>query len=212
MYKQIFNNDNTQKINIEGYEYALLWRDDLGIGYLPTDGYDYGIEYWEKYLVMSAADFGHKLNQLRLDFVKRNNGNFNNLCDVGIGSGQFVETAKCKGTDVNPLAIAWLKEHNYFADDLTTFKELTLWDVIEHIEDPSITFSNATQVFISTPIYQDLTDCLKSKHFRPGEHIWYFTDAGIKNFMALLGYTVRDESDFETVLGRESILSYHFSV
>jgi hypothetical protein len=136
---------------------------------------------------------------------------FDDLCDVGVGSGQFVDTVKCKGTDVNEVANAWLKEHGYYVDDATKFKSLTLWDVIEHIEDPTSLLVNAENVFISTPIYVDAENCLRSKHLKPGEHIWYFTDEGIKYFMSRLGFEIVAESDCETKLGRESILSYYFT-
>lgn len=194
---------------IENHSHRLSWS-DRDIGYLKSDGYEYGEDYWEIYQQYAGNDVGVKLTQARADFVEKHVGTFDGLCDVGVGSGQFVDFVKCKGTDVNPLANKWLKEKGYYVENSNSFKTLTLWDVIEHIEDPTELLANAQNVFISTPIYADVDECLVSKHLKPGEHIWYFTDHGIKYFMSLFGFKLIAEDDFETVLGRESILSYFF--
>lgn len=197
-------------VPVTDYQHKLEWSDDLGIGYLKSTGYVYGEEYWKHYLECSASEFGCKLTQLRLDFVKKHLPNTKNLCDVGIGSGRFVELANCKGTDVNEFALDWLKKNNRFADDVTQYNALTMWDVIEHVDDVNPLLSAATHIFLSTPIYHDMHSCMASKHFKPCEHIWYFTDRGIKKFMEYHGFELQDQDDFETVLGRDSILSYYF--
>lgn len=209
MISKLFDTNITSH-TIQDYPYELLWSEDLGIGYLKSDGYDYGEDYWQKYQTY-VNDLGTQLTLARADFIKKNVHSFDDLCDVGIGSGQFVDTVKCKGYDINSFACEWLKSHGYYADVNTEpFKTLSLWDVIEHIDNPSDLLAKTENMFISTPIYQDIDDCLASKHLRPGEHIWYFTDVGIKNFMSLFGFELIAEDDFETVLGRESILSYFF--
>ena len=195
---------------IKNYEHSLKWSNNVGIGHLQSNGYEYGEAYWEIYQQYAENDVGVKLTQARANFVKQNVGTFDDLCDVGVGSGQFVDMIKCKGTDVNPLANEWLKERGYYVENSSAFKTITLWDVIEHIEDPSDLLANVQNVFISTPIYSDVEACLASKHLKPGEHIWYFTDDGIKYFMSLFGFKLIAQDDFETVLGRESILSYFF--
>jgi hypothetical protein len=212
MFKQILKSytGKIESFKIEGYDYHLVWLTDLGIGHLESNGYDYGEDYWEIYQKYAHNDVGVKLTQARADFVTENGGSFDDLCDVGVGSGQFVDTVKCKGTDVNEIANAWLNEHGYYVEDPTTFKSLTLWDVIEHIEDPASLLVKAENVFISTPIYQDSATCLKSKHLKPGEHIWYFTESSLSYFMGLLGFKLVASSDCESQLGRESILSFYF--
>jgi hypothetical protein len=195
--------------SINEYEKELIWFSDLGIGYLESCGYEYGDDYWKIYQKYSVGDFGELLTLARVKFVS-DNCNLVDLCDVGVGSGQFVDTIKCKGSDVNPIANKWLEDHDYYTDDVTKFKTLTFWDVIEHINDPREMLSKAENVFISTPIYSDAAHCLTSKHLKPGEHIWYFTDNGIKYFMSLLGFECIAEDDIETVLGRDNILSYYF--
>jgi hypothetical protein len=51
---------------------------------------------------------------------------------------------------------------------------------------------------------------LRSKHFRPQEHIWYFTREGLVNAMKACGFSLVAESDFETELGREDIGTFAF--
>jgi len=207
MFKQL---TKITEHTIKDYSHKLQWIESLGIGYLPSDGYEYGEAYWEHYLDCSHGWFGERLTELRADFVTKNEVSLESLCDVGVGSGQFVEFANCKGADVNPLAITWLKDQGRYTDHPEEFTSLTLWDVIEHIDDPRPLLAKVENVFISTPVYKDLDACLKSKHLKPGEHIWYFTDMGVKNFMSQMGFAARYTSDFETVLGRESIMSYYF--
>ena len=211
MYKQIFEVDQTISVPIEGYPYPLLWREDLGIGFLKSDGYDYGEDYWVKYQSY-INDLGMKLSTARGAFVLNNLKTFNGLCDVGIGSGQFIEMVGCKGYDVNEFAVQWLKENDYYADVYKeTFNALSFWDVLEHIEDPSELLNKTDKVFVSVPIHKDINACLASKHLRPAEHIWHFTNDGIKNFMRMFGYRAIASSNFETKLGREDIISYYFA-
>lgn len=210
MFKQIFEVEQTISIPIEGYSYPLLWREDLGFGFLKSDGYNYGEEYWEKYQTY-VNDMGIQLSLARLDFIKKNIFTVSDLCDVGIGNGQFVDLVKCKGFDINPIAKTWLEENGFYADIYAEkFETLSFWDVLEHIEDPTSLLEKTENIFTSIPIHKDINDCLASKHLRPGEHIWHFTERGIKNFMSIFRYSVIDSSNFETILGRESILSYYF--
>ena len=51
---------------------------------------------------------------------------------------------------------------------------------------------------------------LASKHFKPNEHLWYFTDRGIKRFMFEHGFGFFGQNELETDAGREGIGSYAF--
>jgi len=207
---QIIKTVESVSIPISNYPYDLVWNRSLEIGYLQSTGYDYGKEYWQKYQSY-INDLGEKLSLGRAKFVIENIGSCEGLCDVGIGSGQFVDTVKCKGYDVNPFAKEWLKDHGNYADIYKeTFSALSFWDVLEHIDDPSNLLEKTENIFVSVPIHKDINACLVSKHLRPSEHIWHFTDAGFKNFMSLYGFQCKDTSNFETVLGREDIMSYYF--
>ncbi len=89
---------------------------------------------------------------------------------------------------------------------------MTMWDSIEHMKNPRVILKLCTSmVFISTPIYESAEACLHSKHFKPGEHLWYFTDHGLKRFMAQEGFCLLTQNRMEENVGREGIGTYAFS-
>ena len=195
----------------------LFWQNDLGIGYLESNGCEYGDDYWEKYQFYSASPIAVSLNKARIDFVKRNydfdygDGSF---CDIGIGNGDFVKETGCDGFDINPNAVKWLdKYHTYGNPYQIKYNAVSMWDVLEHIDNPGelLTGPNAPiKVFTSLPIHKDLESCINSKHLRPDEHIWHFTKDGFIRFMEYYNYGIIECSEIESELGRESISSFYF--
>lgn len=187
----------------------LLWLPDFGIGYYPVEEAPYDEAYWEKYLKMEDTEIGHALNKARLDIVSKYS--FDSLIDIGIGSGAFIkETPNYYGFDINPSAVEWLKSVGKYKEP-SPVDALSFWDSIEHIHNPTALLENAKKyVFISTPIYTDKDHILRSKHFRPDEHCWYFTKDGIINYLGNFGFNCIEYSNIETELGREDIGSFVF--
>lgn len=184
---------------------------DFGIGYVePEETEVYNESYFEDYVIKANTPIGKALNKARVDFTNKNyQGDW--LCDVGVGGLAFCKEMNCAGFDINPTAVEKLKEFNLYMNPYEwDFDCLTLWDVVEHITDPSDLFANVNQVILSTPIYKDFDSTISSKHFKPNEHVWYFTEKGLIKFMSLLGFYLDDSSDIETKIGRESIGSYSF--
>ena len=139
------------------------------------------------------------------------------LVDVGIGSGAFVELRRSRGRttygyDVNPAGIEWLEQRMLLVDPhLVSFDAMTLWDVLEHIPDFQSLLANVREwVFLSLPIFRDAEHVLASKHFKPDEHCWYFTRAGLVDALNLCGFGLVGESMIETELGREDIGTFAF--
>ncbi|MNF16908.1 hypothetical protein D3C80_2201530 [compost metagenome] len=60
------------------------------------------------------------------------------------------------------------------------------------------------------PIYKDQIDCLHSKHYKPGEHIWYHTLHGLIGWCERQGFTLEEMNHAESDLGREGISSFAF--
>lgn len=202
----------------------IVWSEELGIGYLPSNSTDaevYDSNYWKSYVEKSNTPIGWALNGARMHLTdmaiamldaKTDDECMFGVLDVGIGSGAFVERYGAYGFDVNPVANAWLKENKLFQNPYKQPVEIaTMWDVIEHIDNPTDLLSNVTDaVVLSTPIYKSFTDCLKSKHYKPNEHIWYFTSDGLVRYMEFYGFTCYHEDYRETEIGRESIGSFIF--
>lgn len=196
---------------------VLVWDDELGMGYLPSNlsEHVYDKSYWDNYQKLKSTDIGKRLTKARIDLCKSVGVNPATCIDIGIGNGQFVEEFGCIGSDINPHAIEWLKSIGKYGEvhDDYGFIWYTLWDVIEHIE-PNIFEGmlkyNHRGVVLSTPIYSSFEDCISSKHFKPGEHILYFTTHGIIRYMEKFGYKCIKMTTDETKVGRHNIGSFVF--
>lgn len=188
---------------------CLLWSDELGMGWHGRPAMDYEGPYFEKYQQLDATRMGEALTKARIDLVRK----FfpGEVLDIGIGGGRFVTESGGFGFDVNPEALAWLRANGRYRNPCFGWDAMTFWDSLEHIPDPEGTLKNVGEwAFLSMPIYKDQADCLKSKHFKPGEHIWYWTLDGFVSWMDRQGFELREINHAESELGREGITSFAF--
>lgn len=200
------------QINLpSGSENKLIWWPELGMGYHPQEPMSYEGDYWEKYLVYDKTEMGAKLTDARCRLVKSHTDT-TDIVDIGIGGGLFVRTMDCFGFDVNSNAIEWLKSEGKYRDPYARpVKAITCWDAIEHIPDPVALLNNVEEfVFTSIPVFDSGEKVTCSKHYRPGEHIWYWTHHGFIDYMDRNGFKLLSHNDDETKLGREDIMSYAF--
>jgi hypothetical protein len=199
------------------------WSWDDGIGFLPFTKeriVKYDKAYFEKYVGYAQTDQGKSINLMRMGMVSSWITDLpqTTILDVGIGCGMFVQGMrsfgyKCYGTDVNPQGVKWLQKKGWILPHTTPANVLTFWDVLEHIEEPRLLFNYHIPewVFVCMPIYRDENHVFQSKHYRPGEHCWYFTEYGIRRFMLSHGYDCVEMNQKETILGgREDIYSFAF--
>lgn len=190
-----------------------------GVAYqadMDAPGVPYDETYFENYVRLEGQPIARKLNVGRVGLVNRFAGVDGRVVDVGVGSGEFIKSRgkNTYGVDVNPVATAWLKANGLWAGDLTTFTHaFTFWDVIEHIKDPNEYFQYVGAdgfLFTSIPIFTDLKWVRQSRHYKPGEHLYYFTTKGFIDWMGCYGFALLDCLTFETDAGRDSILSFAF--
>jgi ubiquinone/menaquinone biosynthesis C-methylase UbiE len=136
------------------------------------------------------------------------------VVDVGIGAGTFIKSAGANvhGYDVNQRGIEWLRERNLYLDPYTRQVDVAcFWDALEHIANPTPLLNNVRRVvLVSLPVFRDSSHVRASKHYKPGEHLWYFTDAGIQWFMEYHGFRIVEWNQAEKDCGREDIFSYAF--
>lgn len=192
---------------------ALSWSEELGMGFHSRPAMSYDGGYFEKYQVLDNSDMGASLTRLRVDMVERHHGDDSNqVIDIGIGGGRFVTQYGGFGYDVNPDAIEWLTDRGWFRDPYVNGAEvLTFWDSLEHIPNPEAIVARASRwVFVSMPIYSDLGDCLGSPHYKPGEHIWYWTFDGLARWFQRQGFEMYEANHMETEAGRRGIMSFAF--
>lgn len=207
----------------------LSWNSDIGYGFFPVDpgSWPYDEAYRAKYEAMANTDMAKRLNFHRVSLANYaagkamfQQGSIPTYIDIGPGDGAFIRAMSKSqppgtdfvfGYDVNPAMVDRLKTENRFAKpDDATWTVMTFWDSFEHIHRPDLTVAKARSVAMSIPIFRNREHVLESKHFRPDEHVWYFTEMGLRTFMAKLGFACEHSDDQETRLGREDIKSFVF--
>lgn len=190
---------------------SMRWNNNKGYGFDETPAMTYSGDYFQKYQEMDATNMGEALTDARVKLVS----SFycgKSIIDIGIGGGKFCKQMPCFGYDVSIEANKWLVENGIYRDPYKSGADaLTFWDSLEHIPDPAAIVKMASQwVFVSMPIYSGIDDCMKSKHYKPGEHLHYWTDDGLRLWFAEQGFALAGENDAETKAGREGIKSYAF--
>jgi hypothetical protein len=171
-----------------------------------SDGLIYQIEkniitYDEEYVNTRYNTYGilnDLMSNLRLGYVIGSIGKIpDSIMDIGYGNGSFLSTCSsivnsCYGYDVTGYPIP---ENAIFIEDWVSHKVevLTLFDVLEHMEDPYILKNcQAEYIVVSLPWchYHSSEWFDKWKHRRPNEHLWFFDEASIFKFANSIGYEV----------------------
>jgi hypothetical protein len=178
----------------------------------------YGADYLEKFNAYDA-EVAARVNAGRCNMILERLAGTIKLLDVGAGDGRFVRAAnvsgiKAKGYDVIEEAAQNLRMSNLYSDDPSGCDAVTFWDVLEHMEDPGAWLRRVPRyalLFASVPIFQDLAAIRASKHYRPGEHLYYWTSRGFSNWMWANGFAAVSYSSHEIDAGRDSIGAYCFA-
>lgn len=182
------------------------------MGFHTRPPMDYAGGYWSEYVNRDASQMGEALTAARVALVDEF-GPFDGVCDIGIGGGRFVTDSGASGFDVNPDAVAWLRSVHRYRNPYVGYciDALTFWDSLEHIPDPAAIVARAGyRVYVSMPIYADLAGVLASPHYKPGEHLWYWTRPGLELWFERQGFRLLHADDRETQLGRRGIMSFVF--
>lgn len=193
---------------------GMTWWDGKGFGFYPVSPQGvYGKEYFDRYVLQSKSSIGASLTRARIDLVEKYAGS-DPIVDIGIGSGQFIQARGLNtfGYDVNPIAIRWLLDKGLWFDPyFINPQHASTWDSLEHMRVPSEFVGRIREIlFISIPIFIDADHAMRSKHFRPDEHYWYFTRDGLVTWMGHQGFRLLEENKMETKIGREDIGSFVF--
>jgi hypothetical protein len=192
----------------------LQWRDDHG--FLEVRPIEYDHTYFNKYVGYAQTEQGLALNQARLGLVLQHLEPGADLIDVGIGCGQFLKLAQAAGLDVKGYDVGlpmmdWLVRNRLYSDPEYGHVNASFWDSYEHERTPQKYIQNLFgKVFISIPIFTDRDHARSSKHYRPGEHYWYFTREGLIRHFSELCFELLEENRMEEDLGREDIGTFVF--
>jgi hypothetical protein len=206
----------------------LVWFYDRGIGYVDPQGAGstpYNEDYQQEYENRAASEIGYKLIEARRKLVERHwSGEANSttpefqLLDFGAGYGAFVQHMRSLGFnnvygyDVNPFSCYRLIENGWFADPYKRkWRHISFWDSLEHLPDPEMILRQASHmVFMSLPIFEAPDKCRVSKHFKPMEHVYYYSERGLIRMMREFGFDLAEVNDEEVQIGREEVLSFAF--
>ncbi len=135
------------------------------------------------------------------------------LLDIGCGTGYFMDLAcsrgwKVEGVDISCDAINYAGDHyglNVRNCDLAelpkhAYSAITLWDVLEHLNDPSGLLSEIHQLLkhngimaISTPNVYGISTRITGRYssiFNTKDHLFYFSDDTLRKTIEKSGFRV----------------------
>ncbi|MGY2429614.1 methyltransferase domain-containing protein [Pseudomonas tolaasii] len=190
---------------------TLLWSEEKGRGWHTRPAMLYSGDYFAHYQKLDALPMGALLTKARLELVRKYTDPSRSV-DIGIGGGRYVKESGGSGYDVCADAVAWLKDCGRYLDPYAVpVDAIACWDSLEHIPEPEKLLAQVKSwLFVSMPIYDDLADLLQSKHYKPGEHLHYWTFAGFVKWAEDQGFQLMEMNHAETELGREGITSFAF--
>lgn len=182
----------------------------------------YDEKYWDKLKGYENKPIDNEITLFRCNLVEKY-CKYTNILDVGCGTGRFLKAyydrVQCWmfGFDIMPETITWLRKNAMYVDPSKAvpndIKGICFWDSLEHLAEPGEVLDKIKQgyVFVSIPIFKDITKVRESKHYRPNEHFWYFTNEGLIYFFRSYGFKLLERLDGEIQAGRENIYTYVFT-
>lgn len=207
---------------IRSKEKNLVICPPLGIAgeWEETEPFPYEDSYADEYYRREVTAIGYALHYARMEMVRRHGAA--RVIDVGIGSGQFLRMAWAAGvtafgTDLCPKAVTYLKAEGAYLEPGQCAGQgidtATLWDSIEHLPDPQgfLRELAVRRVLISVPLMEDIMDVGLSKHFKPREHLMYWTEHGFRRWMEHYGWSLQEFNRIEVTIGREQVGSFCFT-
>jgi 2-polyprenyl-3-methyl-5-hydroxy-6-metoxy-1,4-benzoquinol methylase len=172
----------------------------------PHPGVDCRVRYSKNYRPTVFAEYEMSLNDLFIDKKKTKT-----ILDFGCADGVFLEfckkhfnsTTKLYGTDLSEKMLAQAKKNgwNVFPLEQTStinmkFDLITLWDVIEHLEDPITVISMLKKlltptgrIVLETPRFGVLGELYEENwpHLLPVQHLSIASTEGMEKFARRVG-------------------------
>lgn len=149
----------------------------------------YDRSYTIKYERYEKTDLGADIQRFRSNIVQMF-AHSGNLLDFGCGVGSFLkalpDSFNASGFDINP--------YSGFTDVTALFRRysaVTMWDAIEHVEDPVALLRglNPSFIFVCTPSTDDAVgDLTEWRHYMPSEHVHYFNERSLIKLIKVCKY------------------------
>jgi hypothetical protein len=144
----------------------------------------YDLDYYELMLRQNSGT-AEKINKIRWDFV--NLVDIKSVLDYGCGCGWF-KAWKPVGIMVDTFDIGEYPQTGIVHNE---YDLITLWDVLEHLPNFEVLeelFFDTKYVAISVPIKPKKVKLETWKHYKPGEHLHYFTEEMLDTFFKTYGF------------------------
>lgn len=163
-------------------------------------------EYTSDYAESQSTNI--EMSYLRLGVIAREMG-FEALTDsrvleLGPGTGCMMEVMRRHCLSVDGFDIAPTDHVTIDQDEARRrhWDLLIACDVIEHMPDINSIFDYTFDwAYISTPCRPDDIDLLANwRHFRPNEHLWYFTRDELSRWFDAKGYEVKYAGHVEDLI------------
>jgi hypothetical protein len=61
---------------------------------------------------------------------------------------------------------------------------------------------------VTIPVIPDMRKVRKSRHYKPGEHLYYFEPGGFRWYVDQLGFNIIEETDAEVQVGRVDVRTF----
>jgi len=144
----------------------------------------YDINYYEKMLREYSGTAEH-ISKIRWDWISDDNPK--SVLDYGSGIGWF-RAWRPSGVEVYSYDIA---KYPQTGIDLRVYDVVCFWDVLEHVPDftkvePILRLAKC--VAVSLPMKIGLDDFSTWKHFKPTEHLHYFTEETLDAMFRKYGF------------------------
>lgn len=171
----------------------------------PADVSIYNESYMEKYRSYENEPLTRELMAARWGLMSRYLNGHRTLLDLGTGTGTFLrspaapEGLELHGNDINPGS-------PYFGGAVQLFVRkksvdvLTMFDVVEHLPAPREVLEDLRPrlLVVNTPNIGALEspdpEIFAWKHYRPGEHLHYFSRTSLSALFLHAGYCVEEVS------------------
>lgn len=165
----------------------------------------YNLKYYENMLRLYSKS-AEMISKIRWDFVKETDAKL--VLDYGSGCGWFRAFAP-EGITVDSFDIGLYPQTgiNHKEYDLVTF-----WDVLEHIPNfRSIepVLNSCKWAALTIPIKPEFVDLKDWKHFKPNEHLHYFTIETLVILFENYGFKLNNSGTPECP-PREDVISFLF--
>lgn len=196
----------------------LMVCESNGVAYQAdmTPVVEYGEAYWRKVSAYEDSAIAESVNLGRCELLTRYLTHCASVLDIGAGTGAFIRAAMpfgfyVRGFEVMPRAVMHLKVAGLYETAVENFDAVTMWDVLEHMVTPGDWLRRVRSwLFVSLPVFKSLSNIRASRHYRPGEHLYYFTPDGLVDWLRLYGFKLIARSNHEIEAGRDSIGAFAF--